>query len=324
MTSRWFALAPWIAGLVLALGMPSSAEGQSAALSEVREAVEEARYAEARVALQEWWEERASGADRATRQEALWLRARLTPEPQVAELDYRRLVIEYPGGSFSDGALLRLAQGAEARGEAGVARRYLEILVRDYPRSEHRVEARDRLARLPADADPEEAGGLPAPTPVDTTAEAVADTAVLAPPTVIDDAPPVTEPDSVVEAVLRPDTISPPPPVDEPVETVVPPADPPVEEDPEEEGVEDGEVLQGDYTVQLGAFSTAERAEELAGRARDAGLTVRVVQVEGSALFRVRMGGFTTRSEAEIAARGPRDLGFEALVSTDRESERTP
>jgi hypothetical protein len=82
------------------------------------------------------------------RQHAIWLRALLTTDPEFSELDYRRLVIEYPGGPYSDGALLRLAQGARAWGDLEAARRYLEILVRDYPLSPLRAVGRCFVARL--------------------------------------------------------------------------------------------------------------------------------------------------------------------------------
>ncbi len=269
-------------------------EAQAAELAEVRGAVDDARFPEARDLLERWWEEVGERADRRTRQEALWLRARLTPDPQLAELDYRRLVIEFPGGPFSDGALLRLAQGSEARGEPAEAARYLEILVRDYPTSEHRVEARDRLVRLEDD-----------PPPVLAPPTVIRDDTVAAPDTVHE-----TPPEIPVDTVPVPDTVREPPPEI--------PADPVVEDE------EELDELTGSYTVQLGAFSTRERAVDLARRADEAGLRVRVVQVAGSELFRVRMGGFESRQAAEAAAQEPRDAGFEALVSTDREQERDP
>ncbi|TVP54508.1 MAG: hypothetical protein EA351_12975 [Gemmatimonadales bacterium] len=268
--------------LVVLFSGADPVEAQAPELAEVRGAVDDARFPEARELLERWWEADGERADRRTRQEALWLRARLTPDPQLAELDYRRLVIEFPGGPFSDGALLRLAQGSEARGESAEAGRYLEILVRDYPTSEHRVEARDRLVRL------ERAEDDPPP--------------VLAPPTVIRD-----DTVAVADTVVR----EPPPEI---------PVDPVVEGDEDEELDE----LTGSYTVQLGAFSTRERAMDLARRADEAGLRVRVVQVAGSELFRVRLGGFESRQAAEEAAQGPRNAGFEALVSMDREQERDP
>ncbi len=66
----------------------------------------------------------------------------------MAELDLRRLVVEYPGGAFSDRALLRLAQGAIARAEDDRGLEYLELLLRDYPQSPLRDEARSLSANI--------------------------------------------------------------------------------------------------------------------------------------------------------------------------------
>lgn len=225
---------------------------QSTVLDTVEDHISEGRFPEAREGLERWWAGE-SDASREARQQALWLRARLTVDPSLAELDYRRLVVEYPGGPWSDAALLRLAQGAEFRGDEATAAQYLEILVRDYPTSPHRVEARDRMVRM----------GTPRPT--------------------------------MGEGTERPSRV-----LSGPQEDAAPPAP---------------------YTVQLGAFSSTDGAEAAADRARSAGLNVRVTQVEGSPLFRVRMGGYPSRSEAERAAELPRQLGFEAIVGSDGERE---
>lgn len=139
--------------LVVAWGFATGPlAAQAEGLSRVEALVGEGRFAESRSLLEDWLDERWDAAPRADREHGLWLRALLTIDPVSAELDYRRLVVEYPGGPFSDQALLRLAQGAEARGEVAAARRYLEILVRDYPQSPQRMEARTSLARLPDEA----------------------------------------------------------------------------------------------------------------------------------------------------------------------------
>jgi cell division protein FtsN len=59
----------------------------------------------------------------------------------------------------------------------------------------------------------------------------------------------------------------------------------------------------------------------VAGDARATGLEVRIVRVEGSDLVRVRYGAYATREEAEAQARVLRDLGFEAVISSDRNRE---
>lgn len=264
--------------------------GQTPELAGVESHMAAARFAEARAALERWWDGEPS-APRDERQHALWLRARLTVDPAMAELDYRRLVVEYPGGPWSDDALLRLAQGAEFRGEASDARRYLEILVRDYPDSPHRVEARDRLRRLEEVPDAAPSPSAPEAAPPDRTAS-------LPDPDV---APPARTP-----SLPDPEDAAPSPPAtDEGPDDPTPPV-----------GADDGE-----FTLQLGAFSSHEGARRLSAAARDAGVDVRIVQVEGSPFFRVRTGAYPTRGEAGLAAERLQELGFDSVVSGDRHRE---
>ena len=98
----------------------------------------------------EWWDEEWSGASRNDKQAGLWMRARLTVDPSAADLDYKRLVVEYPGGAYSDQALYRLGQAAEARSQGSAAARHFEALAEDYPASRHAAAATEWLARHPA------------------------------------------------------------------------------------------------------------------------------------------------------------------------------
>jgi hypothetical protein len=246
-----------------AMAMAEPAPAQSPELSRAEAALEGGRFAEARGLVERWWEGAGrEGASRADRERALWLRGRLSVDPEMAELDYRRLVVEFPGGPFSDQALFRLAQGAEARRDMEVAREYLEILLRDYPSSSQRPEARSRLARMTAGGD----GPGPAASPGAAPAASPGATPVASP------APPSAE--------------------------------------------------VGGYTVQLGAFSSEEAARVLAAEARAGGLEVRIVRVEGSPLYRVRLGAFPNRGDAEDAMRRAGERGFAGFVSGDRERER--
>jgi cell division septation protein DedD len=124
--------------------------------------IAEGQFSDGRTVLEGWLGRGWDGASRAEREHGLWLRALLTIDPAIAELDYRRLVVEYPGGRFSDQALLRLAQGARALGDREAALRYLEILIRDYPESPYRVEARTLMASVAQD--PLLARTVPPPT----------------------------------------------------------------------------------------------------------------------------------------------------------------
>ena len=120
-------------------------------VAQTLEAVEtfarQGRAADARETLSGWWELEYDGASRGDLQRALWLRATLTLDPQVAIRDYRRLAVEYPGGTYSDRALLRVAQEAQQRDAWDQASRAMETLARDYPASALRGDARVWLER---------------------------------------------------------------------------------------------------------------------------------------------------------------------------------
>ena len=84
----------------------------------------------------------------------------------MAGLDFQRLVLEYPGGSHSDEALLRLGLISAAAEDIPRAAGYFRTLVTDYPRSPRRRRAQEWLADnlvaieeagLEAEADPADA-----------------------------------------------------------------------------------------------------------------------------------------------------------------------
>ena len=266
----------------LALQLP----GDRQLLEAAERSLEEGRFDEARERVETWWAGGEAGRDRLSVQQALWLRARLTVDSEAAELLYRRMVVEFPGGNWSDQALLRLSSGAQARGEYEPAQRFLQILVRDYPSSPFRVEARAELARLDAQV-ARMAGAAPA-RPAAAPAAAAASSA-----------PPVEPPSAGAGA--RAGTT---PPVS------TPSAPPPPS------------VVEGAFTLQFGAFGQPAGARALAAELRVAGLDARVVQVEGSPLYRVRVEAFTSREAAETRALALRERGFQVIVSSDRDRER--
>ena len=95
----------------------------------------------ARELLQDWWGGQLAAANRMDQQRSIWLRGLLTVDPSMAELDFRRLALEFPGGPFSDHALLRLAQSAEMRSDLRQATAHYKALERDYPSSRLRGRA---------------------------------------------------------------------------------------------------------------------------------------------------------------------------------------
>jgi cell division septation protein DedD len=143
--------------VVLLLGVgtaPLAAQQPSPTLDEVEALTRDGRTVEARAKLAQWWQELGPKASRRDTQRGLWLRGQLTPDATQAQLDFRRLVVEYPGGPYSDLALLRLAQAAHASGDSATAAEQVAQLVREYPSSPVRREAEAWLAT---------AGPVPAP-----------------------------------------------------------------------------------------------------------------------------------------------------------------
>lgn len=257
--------------LLCALGSaPAVGAQEPTSLDRVEELAGEGRTEEARALLMTWWSGSAGEASRRDTQRALWLRGCLTVDPTQAELDFRRLVIEYPGGPYSDRALFRLAQSAYAAGDSLAAVGHVDRLAREYPASAARREAEAWLATA-GPAPPKVAGPPVGPAPgAAQAADSVAAEDVTAPST-----------------EERPDTAAP----------------------------------RGQFTVQLGAFSSYERAEALRVRAVDAGFEARLATVPGSALVRVRVGVFDEQEGAEAILRRLLDRGFTAALARDAQSE---
>lgn len=119
---------------------------QSPTLERIDRLAGAGRVEEARASLVEWWSSERTSASRVDEQRGLWLRARLTVDPEQAMLDYRRLVLLYPAGPFTGQALLRLAQAAHALGDEAGARAHVAALVRDHPDAPARRAAEAWLA----------------------------------------------------------------------------------------------------------------------------------------------------------------------------------
>ena len=158
-------------------------------LDEIDSLVMAGRTEDARQALTTWWDRvnaPVSSKQRAPTvsaelQHAVWLRAVLTVDPAQAAVDYQRLVVEYPGGPYSDRALLRLAQAAEARGDALRACEHLRTLLRDYPTSPARLDAGRMLPSVESAARAQARGAVPSAGPgpgLSVSAAALADEAV--------------------------------------------------------------------------------------------------------------------------------------------------
>jgi cell division septation protein DedD len=174
----------------------SSVGAQS--LDRVEELARLGRTEEARAMLSQWWTDARPGAAQRDLQRGLWLRGRLTVDPNLAELDYQRLVVLYPSSPFAPQALLRLAQSAHASGDAEDAARHVGTIARDYPTSPVRAEAEAWLRG--AGAPPPASDPPPATAPAVTAGGAVA---TPPPPTAPPQtAPPTARPSAPADEVL--------------------------------------------------------------------------------------------------------------------------
>ena len=167
----------------LALTLPVGALAQTGpSLDQVEALMADGRILQARETLEAWWNRAGVQPTRIEWQRSIWLRGKLTVDPSMAELDFRRLVLEYPGGPFSDDALHRLALIAEWEGRLREADSHLKKLIQDYPSSPFRAEAlqwvrehAEDVAALPDEASPGQ--DIP-PEPEEREDEGVGDFAV--------------------------------------------------------------------------------------------------------------------------------------------------
>lgn len=262
--------------LLLSSAPVAPAAAQESALDEVEALVASGRVDSARERLLAWWESGREQSEGVERQRALWLRGRLTVDPGMARRDYMRLVLEHPGGPYSAVALQRLAQGADAEGRHAAAADYYERILREYPESPHRLEARRWLEenrQVVARARDERAAAR---------REAAAERA----------APERAAPETAAS------------------------------EGADTAGEEAGSA-PGPVAVQLGAFSSEERARSVLEAARSEGFDrLRLVRTPESDLVRVRAGRFPDREAADALRTRLQERGFDAVVVTDASRER--
>ena len=163
-----------LSALILAVGVAVPVRAQES-LDVVDSLASAGRADEAREALESWWENQRVESGRRDRQRGLWLRGILTVDPRMAGLDFQRLVLEYPGGSHSDEALLRLGFISTEAEDIPRAAGYFRTLVTDYPRSPQRRRAQEWLAEnLVAIEEAEAEAELEAETETELEAEAEA------------------------------------------------------------------------------------------------------------------------------------------------------
>jgi tetratricopeptide (TPR) repeat protein len=285
-----------VLGTGLTAGLAVDAAAQESRLDRVEELVAGGAYADARATLTTWWESReAAGAGGAERARALMLRARLAPDPAAAEADYLAIVLGYPISPHAPQALLRLGQGLLATDEPTRAIGYLKRLVADYP------------------GRPERAAGLLWLGRAQSAARQFADACDSYREGIRDGA------DAALLAMLR---------AEEPVACAArtaPRADGvtlPVATQPTPPAAAAAE--SGRFTIQAGAFRQQPGVDALVARLRRAGHQPRTVMVPANDLMRVRIGRFESQAEAGRLLARLREQGFDVILVTDADRERSP
>ena len=273
--------------LILAVGVAVPLGAQES-LDAVDSLALAGRADEARTVLESWWVSERVRSSRRDRQHGLWLRAILTVDPRMASLDFQRLVLEYPGGSYSDEAMLRLGLISTAAEDLPRAAEYFRTLVSDYPRSPRRRQAEEWLsdhsvvveeAEAEAAARGAEAAAREAAAVAREAATGASSDAAADPSAASDAATDVQEPE-----------------VDSPARAEIP---------------------WRRYAVQVGAFESEARARSLLAAVNASGFDARIVRVPGSPLVRVRIGAFPDRTGAAELMNRVRRRGHEATIAAD-------
>ena len=272
-----------LSALILAVGVAVPVGAQES-LDVVDSLALAGRADEARTVLESWWQSQRVRSSRRDRQRGLWLRAILTVDPRMAGLDFQRLVLEYPGGSYSDEAMLRLGLISAAAEDLPRAAGYFRTLVTEYPRSQQRRQAEEWLSEHVVAVEEAEAAVREAEAAV-REAEAAARE---------EEAGVREEEAGVREAAADADA-----------------------REPDVDSPDRAEMASPRYAVQVGAFENEERARSLLAAVNASGFRARIVRVPGSALVRVRIGTFLDRTGAAELMVRVRRRGHEATIAVD-------
>lgn len=208
--------------------------------------------------------------------EALYWHAVLDSTAAGAERDYLRIVVEYPLNLRASTALMRLAELELARQARDRARRHLDKLRLDYPKSDHVARAQYLLARMARDdGETERACAL-----LNAARESV-------------DANDVELKNQII--YLHASCVS----------AVPTPPNPPVDSTTVRDTTTRSTLrttataARAQFAIQVAAYNTQREATSLARQLQRRGLPARVVGVK--APFRVRVGRYATREEAQRA-----------------------
>lgn len=264
--------------------------------------------------------------------EGIYWRAVLAATAADAEMDYRRIVVDFPSSPRVEDALIRLAQLEIARGNYDGALRHLTRIASEHPDSPARGRAGYWMARAMFDKNDIQNGCITIADALSRTAEtdtelrnqisylnqrcagvsltppAAAPVTVPAPaPASVPPAPvttlPATQPPppTLPPAAPAPDTTAkvapaPAPAVDSPVVTpkAVVTSPKPTKTPPSTSG-------EKVWSVQVAAYNVKSQADAMAVKLKKSGYEARVDGT--SAPFRVRIGKYATQSQAGAVQR---------------------
>ena len=270
--------------------------------------------------------------------EGVYWRAVFAATAADAEMDYRRIVVDYPRSPRVEDALIRLAQLEIARANYDGALRHLNRLVAEHPESPARARAgywmaramfdkndiqggctatADALARTSEDdaelrnqityLNQRCAGVVIASAPVTVPANDPVSTATAPSPTVLPSAAPSPAPApapppsrDTVRIAPAPAPAPPPPP---------PPAAVTVRPPPAAATTPTGERA---WSVQVAAYNAKSQADAMVARLKQNGYEARVDGT--SAPFRVRIGRYATQGQASAVQRSLKAKKIEGFV----------
>jgi ATP/maltotriose-dependent transcriptional regulator MalT len=223
--------------------------------------------------------------------DALYWRAALAATSADAELDYKRVVVEFPLSERAGDALFQLAQLEVARGDRGAATTHLDRFLLENPASDDRGRAGLMLVRLAFDQnEPQHACAALRRALQDVPATEVElhnQLDYFSPRCVNVDSTRAT-PTSARDTTHRDSTSR--------RDTAAAPR-----------------ASKAKYTLQVAAYGSRADAEALAKRLKARGIDVRV---SGTArMFRVRIGRYETRAAAAAAARDLKAKKIDAFVT---------
>ena len=259
--------------------------------------------------------------------EALYWRGVFGATAADAEMDYRRIVVDFPLSPRVEDALIRLAQLELARANYDGALRHLNRLMAEHPQSPSRARAGYWMARALFDKNDIQGGCAATADALARTNEGDAELrnqitylnqrcagVVLAGPATPADSTAVATTPSVATSPAPPPVTTPAPsPVPPPAPVVTTPARttpaPPPVETPREEP---RPAAAGSWSVQVAAYNVKSQADAMVTRLKRNGYEARV---DGSAApYRVRIGQYSTQGQASAVQRSLKAKKIDGFV----------